>query len=319
MEISSRKTKTGIAYETYSHSKPPSALLAQNQILVVLVHGNGLCKSVWREFAKLFLSKMGYYSICLLSVDLGGHGESVINWKTRTRVSEFSSDILDCILDFRLSHHVDRTFFVGHSIGCQMGLFATRQELFRSALLIEPIIAKSRKDPGEAAKIPIFQGTLKRRREFPSFEDAYRILRNKGIFKDWTEESFRNYIYYGGFRLKSAENNIVELTCSPELEYRIFLMDASEIYHSLSEIPIANATVIYGTESYHVSRSDIEDITNLLPNGKFVAINGAHHIPMCELFNDVIVEETISLIEKDLIQFKVQIVDHKNSKQEAKL
>ena len=102
--------------------------------LIVFVHGNGLCKSTYRQtIAHLF--EINKYSGALhcVSLDLPGHGTH--EWAGQsldhfTKLSDFAKPIEEKVNEYCKQESFDRKILVAHSISCHMSLFAQKNLKF---------------------------------------------------------------------------------------------------------------------------------------------------------------------------------------------
>src|SRR4051794_3027471 len=116
----------GIAYELHVSNPLASSKTSKNleSALICYVHGNGLCRSVFRRTIEEVFRLNKERKLYALSLDLAGHGDSTQDtWKARTKVSDFAQDVEVCLDDFFKTNSVDRTLVVGHSIGSAIAMF----------------------------------------------------------------------------------------------------------------------------------------------------------------------------------------------------
>jgi pimeloyl-ACP methyl ester carboxylesterase len=90
--------------------------------------------------------------------------------------------------------------------------------------------------------LSIADGAAKRRREFPSIEDAVSSYTGRGAFTTWTPEWIRNYLTGGSVSISSG----IELTCSPEWEAATFRSSSMDTWKYLRKIR-NNVMVVYGS------------------------------------------------------------------------
>lgn len=120
-----------------------------------------------------------------------------------------------------------------------------------------------------------------RRRNFPSFQQAYETLRPKGMYALWEDECVRNYVFRGGLRKRSSEEEEVELCCQPLLEGKIFSLDMAEIDSELEQLKFKSVTVMVGADSVHLPRQFFEMTAEKL-GARFIVIDNVTHVVMCE-------------------------------------
>jgi len=114
---------------------------------------------------------------------------------------------------------------IGHSFGAAMTLkvAADNPGLFKALVLLDPIVFPDPVWLGMRVMValgihPMKRAALRRRRAWPSRNDVIARLRDRGIYKGWTEEALACFADYatkdvGGERV---------LCCPPELEAEIY-------------------------------------------------------------------------------------------------
>lgn len=159
-------------------------------------------------------------------IDHRGHGHSALDPGWHVDWSRFGDDAH--VVAQRLASDGPITGF-GHSMGGAALLLAAHRDpaLFERLVLFEPIALPATPDQPDADavhRVPIVQGALRRRRTFPSFDDAYDNYRSKPPMASMTASALRNYVDHG-FRESVDDDGapIVELRCAPELEAGIFV------------------------------------------------------------------------------------------------
>lgn len=147
---------------------------------------------------------------------------------------------------------------------------------------MEPGIAPKLNGGAQTPPQAMLDKAKARRRNFPSYQAAFDALRPKGIFAQWEEESVRNYVFNGGFRLINGGNGEeVELSCHPELEARIFGIDVTEYFPELEHTKFKSCTVMVGSDSVLIPRKAFEMIAEAL-KANYVVVQNAWHCIMCE-------------------------------------
>jgi len=276
-QMALRHTKSGIAYEVQTHEKAPF----KETVLAVFIHGNGLCRAVYRQMIHNIGALNKDRRIYTISVDIAGHGDSSQElWTKRTKVSEFAVDIENCVDDFLQSQNdkVDRVVLVGHSIGAAMGMFAQRnRKLFHSAFLLEPMLYHAFEGHPEH----LIQATMRRKSRWMDKETAFKQIRSRGMFSVWEEQCVRDYIEVGTRPADDGQG--VSLSCSPACEAAVFRMDISEVYPHLPTLGFQKVMVVAGADSEHLPPDYTTGIAkNFVPEGDSLIVEKAMHIPMCE-------------------------------------
>jgi pimeloyl-ACP methyl ester carboxylesterase len=180
--------------------------------------GNGFCGGVYWPFLKRFLPRYG-----LFAHDIEGHGDSDAP-EHFSGVRAVARRIPQVIAEQGLQD--GRPLIgIGHSFGAAMTLkvAADNPGLFRAIVMLDPIVFPDLVWFGIRAMAavglhPMVKAALRRRREWPSRAEALDRLRDRGIYKGWTEESLECFVDHatrdtGGKRV---------LSCPPELEAEIY-------------------------------------------------------------------------------------------------
>jgi len=180
--------------------------------------GNGFCGGVYWPFLKRFLPQRG-----LFLHDIEGHGDSDapehfsgIGTVTR-RIPQVMQD--QGLRDGR------PLIGMGHSFGAALTLkvAADNPGLFKALVLLDPIVFPTPVWFGVRAMAalglhPMVKAAQRRRREWPSRQEALDRLRGRGIYKGWTEEALECFV---DCATKDAGGKRV-LSCPPELEAEIY-------------------------------------------------------------------------------------------------
>jgi pimeloyl-ACP methyl ester carboxylesterase len=216
----------------------------------------------------------------VFALDYHGHGETapVPNWTVDW--SHFGDDAEAVAAE--IAPDGDLVGF-GHSMGGAALLMAAhrRPELFSRLVLFEPIAhlpVPSKLSQEEMRQVPIIAGALRRRRRFPSFENAYENYRSKPPMSLMDDEVLRNYVDYGFHSIVDEDDQpAVELRCTPEIEAGIFMGGRDNgVWPLLAEI-ITPAVVIGGRVEEMQPSSGTEAIADELPNGNYVLLEHQTH------------------------------------------
>jgi pimeloyl-ACP methyl ester carboxylesterase len=90
--------------------------------------------------------------------------------------------------------------------------------------------------------LSIADGAAKRRKEFPSLEDAVTSYTGRGAFTTWTKDWISNYLKGGTRSIESG----IELSCSPEWEAATFRSSSMDTWRYLKQIKM-KVKVVYGS------------------------------------------------------------------------
>jgi len=180
--------------------------------------GNGFCGGVYWPFLKRFLPERG-----LFLHDIEGHGDS----DAPAHFSGIGAIARRIPIVMREQGLLDGQPLIGmgHSFGAAMTLkvAADNPGLFKAIVLLDPIVFPDLvwlgiRAMGALGLHPMVKAAQRRRREWPSRQEALDRLRGRGIYKGWTEEALECFIDYA---TKDAGGKRV-LCCPPELEAEIY-------------------------------------------------------------------------------------------------
>ncbi|HUR39986.1 MAG TPA: alpha/beta hydrolase [Verrucomicrobiae bacterium] len=186
--------------------------------------GNGFCGGVYWPFLRRFLpGESPGRGFGLFLHDIEGHGESEVP----AHFSGISAVARRVPLVAREQGIDDGRGLIGigHSFGAALTLkiAADNPGMFRALVLLDPIMFTPPLWVGMRAMAalgahPMVKGARRRRREWPSREEAIARLRGRGIYKGWTDEALASFVDHAtredqGRRL---------LCCPPALEAEIY-------------------------------------------------------------------------------------------------
>ena len=90
--------------------------------------------------------------------------------------------------------------------------------------------------------LSIADGAAKRRREFPSIEEAVSSYTGRGAFTTWSPEWIRNYLLGGSVSTSAG----IELSCTPEWEAATFRSSSMDTWKYLRKVK-NHVMVVYGS------------------------------------------------------------------------
>ena len=90
--------------------------------------------------------------------------------------------------------------------------------------------------------LSIADGAAKRRREFPSIEEAVSSYTGRGAFTTWSAEWIRNYLLGGSVSTPAG----IELSCTPEWEAATFRSSSMDTWKYLRNVK-NHVMVVYGS------------------------------------------------------------------------
>lgn len=193
---------------------------------MVFSHATGFHSRVWDQMIAHLTDDFR-----CVSIDLRGHGDSVVPEETGYAWSGMGQDLLATIDALNLGEGMAA---VGHSMGGAAILLAegVRPGTFASAWLFEPItIPKARAIPkGESAMV---EAARRRRENFESFDAAYERYISRPPFSICDPQVIRDYVDHG---FRSLDDGTAQLKCPGDVEATIFENSMSGVYELLPEI-----------------------------------------------------------------------------------
>ena len=92
---------------------------------------------------------------------------------------------------------------------------------------------------------PLARASRKRRREWPSRDEARDRLRGRGTYRGWTEPALDAFATHA---LRDTPTGSVELKCAPALEATIFSTMPSQLWPRMRRIPVPTL-LLHGRET----------------------------------------------------------------------
>ena len=179
----------------------------QDAPAVLMLHGIGLCASVWNYTASRLARD---YRV--LSFDLRGHGDSDKPGAGYT-FDELGRDLAAVVPALG----VQRPLVVGHSAGGSAAIIA--QSLvpgtFGATVIIDSRVGGSRAMSSRPDLRDRPARTRRKRAVWESRDAIYQAYRQRHVFRTWNERVFADYIDGGTRQLGDGR---VELKCQPEVE-----------------------------------------------------------------------------------------------------
>ena len=174
---------------------------------------------------------------------------------------------------------------VGHSMGAAAIVMAAvkHPELFRSIVLIEPVIMSRRYFyflklfRGLAKrKVPLIRKTLDRMESWATREEVYKHFRPKMVFKKVSDAVLWDYVNYG---TAAREDGTVRLVYSKEWEAHCYLV-AQSIWSLLPKVKVP-LLAIRGRDSNTLSEKSWIKWKAMSPQHDYREIDNAGHlVPM---------------------------------------
>ena len=250
---------------------------------IVLVHGSGLCASVWDMTAK-YLSD----NYRVIALDLRGHGDS-----EKTEGHYTWPEIVADFPEFIKALDLKEIYLVGHSRGGGVASLggALIPERLSGLVLIEPTLSLGRIIPKkESNTLTLADITRKRRTEFDDLESVFSSYNKAETFKNWDSEILWSYITGGTYKMP---NGIYTLKCTPETE-AVFYEENTPTYMFEELYNIKCPTLLITSENqqrFPENSIALQSIKNSVISFEHSIVNGVgHFIPQekPEEFNELV-------------------------------
>lgn len=181
---------------------------------IVFSHANGFNARTYRTILGPLAGELR-----ILAFDLRGHGASTLpddpaafpGW---TGIAADLVAVLEAATDRAV-------VLAGHSLGATTSLLAAGavRGRVRSLALFEPVLLDGAGPGVDFTPLPIVQGALRRRADFPDRAAALEAYRGRGAFAGWSEAMLADYVA-AGFRDRPEGG--VTLACRPGWEAAIY-------------------------------------------------------------------------------------------------
>ena len=231
--------------------------------------GNGFCGGVYWPFLRGLLPDYG-----LFTHDIEGHGASDPPQKF-SGINAVCQRVTTVIAEQKLKTPL---IGMGHSFGAALTLklAAENPGLFRALVLLDPIAM-----PPMAWRIwrslaligqnPIAKATRKRRDRWASRDEVVERLRDRGIYKGWTDEALDCFADYA---TRDATKGERVLCCSKALEAQIF----NRTLYTWGYFPKIKVPILYlhGASSYDFFAASARLARKLNPGVVVQTLPGGH-------------------------------------------
>ena len=189
--------------------------------LLLMTHGIGLCAAVWNPLAR-DLAK-DYY---VLSLDLRGHGDS-------DKAGHYTFDAMaqDLVGLVQTLNPPQPPYAIGHSAGGMTLMIANSMApgIVGPTALVDTRVGPALEVYSPEVRAERMNRTRNKRAIWESREAMYAAYRNRRVFRSWTDDAVRDYIY-GGTRLLA--DGRAELKCPTDVEAIYY-----EARHALDPTP----------------------------------------------------------------------------------
>jgi|TARA_B100001540_G_scaffold127498_1_gene113682 pimeloyl-ACP methyl ester carboxylesterase len=240
-----RKTYTNTAGEDFSYLAHESH---GSKFNFVFFHATGFNAETYQIFFDKLINCFGN-QVSIYALDQRGHGLS--NAKSDHTQLKSWDIFIDDGKEF-IDSIEGSVICSGHSMGSIVAakISSLNPKKVSHLFMIEPVLY----GPLESLKfrfmsmikynrgLSIADGAAKRRKEFPSLEDAVTSYTGRGAFTTWTKDWISNYLKGGTRSIESG----IELSCSPEWEAATFRSSSMDTWRYLKQIKM-KVKVVYGS------------------------------------------------------------------------
>ncbi len=239
-------------------------------------HANGFCAAMWAPVLEALRSRFRIFAM-----DARGHGDSSSpEGAAPFAWSEFVGDVgavADRIAD---EQGEPVALGLGHSFGgtSTLGAAAARPGRFGRVLCVDPVIfPPTGVDAERAARgSRLVEGTLRRRREWPSREEALTHLRSRDLFAEFTGRALELYVDEG---MRPTGDGGVSLKCAPEVEAAVFSGPGSfDVFSAVEDL--ATPSRLLWARGGNFPRALYEALVEKMKAGDVEDIEGGHLVPM---------------------------------------
>lgn len=240
-------------------------------------HGNGFPALCYSQLLKLLQTRYN----CTYIDRIGHNPEFPVTENWDYLVDELIHNIKQQNL---LRESTAPIIAVGHSLGGVLTLLAAHEkpELFKAVVMIDaPVLnqIKSRvvrlaKSLGVIDSITPARAARRRRQYWQTQDMLYRYLKEKPLFKTFTEECLQDFMRFGVEQTKNG----YQLRFDPQVEYLIYRTIPHHLPYYLKQLSVP-VILIYGDESTVVSRHDVHYMHRRY-NIHCIKMKGTHMLPM---------------------------------------
>lgn len=219
------------------------------------------------------------------AVDLRGHGRSTLEAGPSKLKSwnVFRDDVIQIIEKIAPEGLV----LAGHSLGATIALLVAgkRPDLIKGIVLTEPVIRTPLTYMGLhiplvssmiTSQIPQAKGSLRRKTDFSSVEDAESNLTGRGAFATWRTPFLNDYLSDG---LVPTEGVACRLACEPKWEAACFKAQRVRPWSAIGSIRKNRYPfILLQAEKHSTCISDIDErIHSIRPDAAVTRIPGTTH------------------------------------------
>lgn len=261
MQFTTSADGTNIAWYDYGGDGPN----------LLFAHATGFCGRIWEPIIK----RMRYNFRCL-AYDARGHGLSNSPKDDRHPYTQWHWDRLaddaGAVLRDAAVHNVH---VIGHSSGATTALLLEQGHAgtFARMCLFEPVLFPHIPPIGPNPHRDIALQAKKRRRHFPSAQDARARFGERGPFSQLDTETLDAYVSFGF----THDDNGIALRCDPEDEAMIYTTASAHDAFTHLDAVQCPTLVIAGEKSKAFSHEDLRAAAARFPHGTFSVMADVTH------------------------------------------
>ncbi len=228
----------------------------------LLSHATGLHGAVWEPLSDALGTGFERWAI-----DFRAHGASVVPPGTPLPWSAMAEDVL-AVID-ALAVEPGALLGIGHSMGGAALVVAeqARPGTFAGLWMFEPIVPPTGWMPEAEGDNPMVVAALRRRSQFPSFNDALANFASKRPFNVSRADALHAYVRHG---FVAGEDGAVHLACRPQDEAEVFRNAGAHRAHERLDEVRCPVVVVCGGEPIGPARF-AGAIADALPHGRLEA------------------------------------------------
>ncbi len=215
----------------------------ENPLKLVFLHANGFNALAYRQI----IEALGIHALAL---DLRGHGFTRLptNMDTLDSFHIFRDDIIEFF-----NRYIDSpVLLAGHSLGAVSGILAVPkiQEILSGYVGFDPVSLpwmarlplkiKAGRNYAKS-RFSLARNAGRRRSIFSSPQEAFERYKDRGAFRNVTDEILRDYLD-GGLELR--DDGHYHLCCDPLWEQAIYVAQNHNLYEATRALP-NNSHIIY--------------------------------------------------------------------------
>lgn len=240
------------------------------------LHGNGFAVRTYDAMLEQLADELN-----LIVQDGPGHGKSPVGSRY-LGWNKTASNMLQVLQQFQAIYQAQPLIGAGHSFGgCMTLLMSARNpDLFERTILLDPALYPPKmiwllngiRWSGLKRKLPLVRQTERRRTMWPSAQDAFSALYNRGTFKGWEDRCLWDYIRYA---MHQEDDGKCHLNCPAWLEAAVFGSAPKGLWRLVKSVTTPTY-IVYGDDTYDMFKAAYQLAQQLNPNIRLIKVTGGH-------------------------------------------